>query len=127
MKHATHRPRSLIPEGYSLETTFDVLRTRQSRAVVTVLADRDAPVSLRGLASAVAGRLRDPAADDAETPAASGDGDASPRDLALELHHSQLPPLDDAGVVDYDAAEHVVTPVDAESFAPLVDAFDEDA
>ena len=78
------------------------------RQTVSVLADRDPPVSLLELAAAVyraesAGEAAtDGGASPGDTP--SDDGPAGDREqrVAAALYHVHLPKLDDAGVVSFD-------------------------
>jgi DNA-binding transcriptional ArsR family regulator len=76
-----------------LDTAFELLADRRRRAVVTML--RAAP---RGV-------LELPALVDAVATECEGDADA----LASTLHHHHLPKLDDAGVVEFDREEGVVS------------------
>jgi DNA-binding transcriptional ArsR family regulator len=76
-----------------LDTAFELLADRRRRAVVEVL--RAAPrgvVEFSELVDAVA-----------------VDGDGDPEALASTLYHRHLPKLDDAGVVEFDREEGVVS------------------
>lgn len=74
-----------------------VLSSARRRVVLDVLADREAPMELAGLSSAVA---------------SSQDGvDPQARErVAITLHHEHLPLLDDVGLVDYDPEARRVEP-----------------
>lgn len=68
------------------DAVFDALADAHRRFVVAYLHDRDEPVALETLAAAVADR--DAAADE--------------REARIRLHHTHLPKLERAGVVERD-------------------------
>lgn len=61
------------------------------RLALDVLSERTVPVEIDELAAEIAAR-----------------GEGSPTDVVIDLHHSHLPKLDEADVVDYDPESHVV-------------------
>jgi hypothetical protein len=85
----------------SLDATLALLNDHR-RHVVDCLAERECPVPLESLAEAVATREADADAGDARL-----DGD----EIASPLHHTHLPKLAAAGVVEYDAEERTVLEV----------------
>ena len=83
---------------------YGLLADDQRRAVIDVLADRQLPVELSDLASAVAAREAPPEG-------------ADPVDrVTILLHHTHLPKLAGSGVLTYDPDAHRV-----ESFTPFDD------
>ena len=79
---------------------YDVLAHERRRHVLDCLAGRDALMTVRDLAEAVAGRERDTTRDD-----------VSPDELKrvyVTLHHAHIPIMADAGVVEYDRARQTV-------------------
>ena len=112
--------RSQSPDAPSLDTTFALLQDPRRRHLVSILTDREPPVSLRALAAAVAARERD--ADPDEVPSGITDS------VAAELHHAHLPKLADGGLVVYDPETKTVTDSHVEAAAPfseLGDDFDD--
>ena len=71
-----------------------VLGAERRRLVLDVLSERTGPVDLDELAAAVADR--------------EGGEAATARGVAVDLHHTRLPELDAAGLVDYDPDSRVV-------------------
>ncbi|WP_323675897.1 hypothetical protein [Halorubellus sp. PRR65] len=78
-----------------------LLADSDRRAVIGVLADRATPIQLSELAGEVA-MARAPT---------TVDVDAHRREFEIVLHHNHLPRLEDAGLVEYDAATNRVDPV----------------
>ncbi|MFC6954582.1 DUF7344 domain-containing protein [Halorubellus litoreus] len=78
-----------------------LLSDSDRRAVIGVLADRTTPIHLSELADEVV----------LATAPTTVDVDAHRREFEIVLHHNHLPRLDDAGVVEYDAATNRVDPV----------------
>ena len=83
-----------IAADLSRDERFELLAAERRRLALEVLSDRDAPLELDDLATAVAARQSD---------------DDAPEDDVIErttvsLHHVHLPRLADADVVDYDIA-----------------------
>lgn len=70
-----------------------ILAAEYRRAVLEILADREPPVTLDRLATAIAAR-----SETAETDR-----------VRLLLHHEHLPRLDDGDVLEYDADDRRVT------------------
>ncbi|ESP90197.1 DUF7344 domain-containing protein [Candidatus Halobonum tyrrellensis] len=91
-----------------------LLADRRRRTVVRHLAERPAESSLETLVETLSPANADP---------------ADERELRTALHHNHLPRLDEAGLVEYDAATHAVRyrPDDrAESLLRfLAEAFDD--
>lgn len=87
--------RSLDPPGdevLPIDRRLDLLKPKRRRDLVRTLDGRDGRVGLEDLASAVASR-----------------GDASADELRVLLYQSDLPKLDDHGVVDFDRGERTAT------------------
>ena len=83
----------------STDIAFSVLADESRRLAVEELFGRAGPISLADLAAAVADRHPDEPAGRSET------------EIATALHHSHLPKLDDADLVDYDPRSKTVTAV----------------
>lgn len=81
--------------GLSENERHRLLAASERRAVLDVLADRQEPIDLTTLASAVADRVDAPTA-------------SSERAVKATLHHCHLPKLAAAGVVEYDTDAAVV-------------------
>ncbi|WP_449405221.1 DUF7344 domain-containing protein [Haloferax marinum] len=102
----------------------DSLRTRDRVAVsdilgypprtlaLTILRDWGTPMNLDRLSNRVADGL----SGNALGPTASTE-----RKIAIQLHHTHLPLLDDAGVVSYDPNERTVTSIDEARLDELLD------
>lgn len=89
-----------LPERLTAEQRYHPASPRR-RNVLAVLHRATPPFSLDELVFDVAAL---------EGATVSGPlSDAERRSLKISLHHNHLPKLDEAGVVDYDAREHVVT------------------
>lgn len=93
--------RNHITEGYR-ETTglteserHRLLMAERRRIAIDILADRPAPVNLKVLAAEVAER-------EAGVDATSED---AVKRVMTTLHHTHLPRMDAAGVIDYDPSE----------------------
>lgn len=95
------------------EATSTVYGDERRRIAFGAVASSDGPVARTEIARVVADRVADAGA--------SG----TTEEIAVQLHHSHLPQLDQAGLIDYDAAEGTAVrtddvqlpPIDAESFA----------
>ncbi|WP_251341256.1 DUF7344 domain-containing protein [Haloplanus halophilus] len=83
------------------ERAFAVLRHPRRIDVLHVLQRADRPLSVDVLARSLDGE-----------------------DVAVSLHHTHLPHLDDAGIVEYDPADRELTDVDAERLDALLRAAD---
>lgn len=104
--------RSSPADEQSDDTILALLNDQRRRHAVAVLAEREPPTALRDLA-----------ADIAVLEADQNDGSADATDnIALTLHHSHLPKLDDAGVVDYDAEANAVTAARPEALSSFFEA-----
>lgn len=101
--------RSQHTDGPFLDATFALLRDPRRRALVSILADRNPPVSLTGLATAVAARELE--TDD--VPAEQADA------VAVTLHHVHLPKLADGDIVTYDPVTKTVSDAAVEDVAPF--------
>lgn len=100
-------PQSRPTGAQSLDAAFTLLKDPRRRHLVSILADRVAPVSLSELAAAVAARESE--TDPDEVSAETVDA------VAATLHHKHLPRLVDADLVTYDAESRTVTPEIEES------------
>ncbi|RDI71117.1 DUF7344 domain-containing protein [Halopelagius longus] len=87
-----------------LRNYLAVLEDEHRRAVVRVLAEEDASVSLSILAERVAVEAGN-ASFDAPTP-------SELERLKIKLHHAHLPKLDEAGVLDYSPEARLAVPTD---------------
>ena len=110
------KTRTQVSDAQSLDTVFALLRDQHRRYLVSFLADRDSPVSLTELATAVAAWENDAERD--EVPPDRTEA------IRAELHHNHLPKLADAGLVAYDAETRTVTPTRVEELSPLIEASD---
>lgn len=104
MNELTEEARSVEGEhGYlTVDTQHDLLAAQRRRLALDVLAERSVPVSLDDLANVVAAREDSDGVNDHH------------RTVKITLHHTHLPKLDDADIVDYDPDSRQV-----ESFQPL--------
>ncbi|MFC6823770.1 DUF7344 domain-containing protein [Halopelagius fulvigenes] len=91
--------------GQSLNDYFAVLSTEHRQAVVSVLAARDRSVTLSSLARWVAAERQSV---ERETIA-----EQEIKRTKVKLHHSSLPMLDDAGVLEYCFEDQRVVPTEA--------------
>jgi len=82
-----------IEADLSRDERFELLAAERRRLALAVLSERDAPLGLDDLATAVATRQSDDGAPENEVIDRT----------AVSLHHVHLPRLGDADVVDYDA------------------------
>ena len=91
------RHRCTRPVGVrSKDHLLSILSIECDRPVVQYFQNSsDRVAQLEELAEFVAARRDDP-------------GDSDPDRVAIRLHHSSLPKLADAGIVDYDARSHTV-------------------
>lgn len=86
------------------DALFDVLSDPRRRVALQHLRRVDEPVSVSELTTELtAWEARQPVAD-----RSGGDAD----DIEAALVHVHLPKMDEAGVVDYDAARRTVAPTD---------------
>ncbi|NEU58275.1 hypothetical protein [Halorussus sp. MSC15.2] len=113
MQNTTH---SHTPTEQSLDTIFELVRNPRRRYAISVLSDRESPLSVSELAAAVARRTEDP---DLDRPP------ATPDEVAGSLHHVHLPKMADANVVAYDAETGEVSLARADAVAPFVEAADD--
>jgi uncharacterized protein involved in copper resistance len=98
------------------DTVYGLLKHPFRRAFVAAHDALRAPMSLSRTADVVTEAL-------ASTPEpATPDAPQATQNLELHLHHTHLPKLDDAGVIEYDAAEQTVVEVDETAVARLSDA-----
>lgn len=81
---------------------FGVLSDVTRRRTLSVLHDRDDPMTIAELATRIVAREED------KPFSAVSDDECAP--LAIRLHHVHLPKLADHGLLAYDAATHTVTP-----------------
>jgi DNA-binding transcriptional ArsR family regulator len=88
--------------GDTDEVVATLLADEDRRRAVAALRTMEGPVALADLAEALAEGAADGAAD-GTTPA-----EGATTATTVSLHHSHLPKLDDAGVVDYDRSARVV-------------------
>ena len=93
-------------------TVFDVLGDPQRSEAVRVLQEHGTPIPLDRLARLV----EDDAPPGSAADRAAGDG----RQSRTALHHAHLPKLDDAGVIEYDPDDRVVTELDEERLRSLL-------
>ncbi|NHN59429.1 MULTISPECIES: hypothetical protein [Halorussus] len=84
-----------------LDAAFDALSDRTCRALLGQLAERDEAVVVPDLAARLA-------SGDADAKESGADAPDAERRLCARLHHTLLPKLDDAGLVDYDADRGLV-------------------
>lgn len=97
----------------SLDALFSLLSDRRRRYGITLLSERDPPVALTEVATAVAARENDTDPDGVSRPTADG--------VAAAFHHVHFPKLDEAGVVDYDRESNTVTAIDTEPLVSLLE------
>lgn len=83
----------------TVDERHDLLSSGRRRRALDALAGRSTVVELATLAADVAARATATEADEAAVDS-----------VALTLHHSHLPRLDDAGVVDYDPERRLIDP-----------------
>lgn len=108
MANAIHSPTT---DAAALDTIYSLLSDRRRRSVVAVLSDRNSPIELRELATAVTETASDP--DD-------GPPNAT-REVVTTLHHVHLPKLDAAGVIDYDSETNTVVPRRTAALVPAIE------
>ncbi|WP_276301724.1 DUF7344 domain-containing protein [Halorussus lipolyticus] len=99
--------------GAPLDATFDALANRRCRVLLRHLAESDDALVVNDLA----GRLADELDDEA----------ATERRLRTSLHHTHLPKLADAGLVEYDLDRGLVRFCDESRFeelAPTIDSLE---
>lgn len=110
-----HSPRSVVP----LDATFDALASQQCRMLVHHLADSDEDAL--GV-SDLAGRLAEESASEGSVP---DEGSVSDEEtIRADLHHTHLPKLDDAGLLDYDADRELVRPGSTACFETMRSAIE---
>lgn len=86
-----------------MNQTTALLTTKTRRQVVTLLLEVERPFSVEDLAAELV-RL-DPTVSPDDT-----DTESQAEQLAIRLYHQALPKLADAGVVDFDTEEAIITP-----------------
>lgn len=105
----------------SSDTILSAVANEHRRAILTVLDDaRDKTLDFEGLVNRVADRVRDGDAGQVS--------DEQRRRVRIALHHSHLPKLDDARILDYEAETGHVTFVGGElggEIRTLVDSYDD--
>jgi DNA-binding transcriptional ArsR family regulator len=101
----THSSEDDVP----LDATFDVLANRRCRIALRHLAECDDALVVDDLAARLADEL---------------DGEASETHLSTSLHHTHLPKLDDAGLVEYDSDRGFARFRDDSQFEELRPAID---
>lgn len=79
---------------------YRVLEAERRRLILAILAERMTPIDLLELATEIVAREAGPNATDEE---------AIER-VAITLHHTHLPILDEKGVVDYDLRSQRIAP-----------------
>ncbi|MFC6826272.1 DUF7344 domain-containing protein [Halopelagius fulvigenes] len=92
-----------------LRNYLAVLDDTDRRTVVSILAEEDAPVSLSLLAESVAAETRNVSLD--------GPSRSERERLKIKLHHSHLPKLDEAGVLEYSPEDRLAVPTEETSSA----------
>lgn len=107
--------RPLETDVQALETVHTLLDNQRRHFAISAISERDPPIALDELASAVV-----------ETETESRDDSAkTTREAGIALHHSHLPKLDDAGIVDYDTETNAITAIHTEALTLLLE-FTED-
>ncbi|MGQ3413210.1 DUF7344 domain-containing protein [Natrinema sp. LN54] len=94
-------------ESDAVDTAMDLLADRRRRAVLKYLAETDGSAALTELAVEIAAQEAG-----AEPNAISDHGDVSARDrraVRISLHHTHIPKLANADVVDYETETETVT------------------
>jgi hypothetical protein len=109
MQHGSHPSQT---DEQTLDTIFTLLGHRRRRDVVAVLSEREPSVSLHDVATAVRELKPEPESDGASA--------RTTRDVAAALHHSHLPKLDRADVIDYDPETNAVTAIRTTKIASFV-------
>lgn len=94
-----HYEELLAAAELSASERYHVLAEERRRIVCNVLAEEEAPISVRRLAADVADR--------------ENDQSTTTRSVEISLHHVHLPKLASAGIVDYDADVRRVEAVQA--------------
>lgn len=92
----------VIDAGDNPDDMFDVLADERRVQVLSVLREDSTAMGLSTLVERVAERMQsDPSSE------------VAPRRLRISLHHQHLPKIAAAGLVEYDAENHIVVPTDA--------------
>ncbi|QCS42539.1 hypothetical protein [Natrinema versiforme] len=94
-------------ESDAVDTAMDLLADHRRRAVLQYLAETDGSAALTELAVEIAAQEAG-----AEPNAISDHGDVSARDrraVRISLHHTHIPKLANADVVDYETETETVT------------------
>lgn len=99
-------------DAQSLNLIFTLLSNQRRRRVVTVLLERESPIALHELVTAVASWETD------ETEWADVSADLTD-EVAAALHHVHLPKLDEADLIDYDTETNAVTSARTEVLSPF--------
>jgi hypothetical protein len=117
-----HSLQGVVP----LDVTFDALANQQCRVLVGHLADGDEDaLVVTDLADGLADRLADRLADQPADQFADDNGPPDERRLRVDLHHTHLPKLDDAGLLDYDADRGLLQPGSGSQFEAIHSAIEE--
>lgn len=85
------------PEPLSTDTAFELLADEQRRRALRLVAEEDGPLTVDQLVDALL----------ADT-AHSADSDTTRDQLEISLHHTHLPKLHDAGVIEYDPQRETI-------------------
>lgn len=94
----------------AVDTAMDLLSDRRRRALLEYLAETDGSASLTELAVEIAAQEAG-----AEPNAISDHGDVSARDrraVRISLHHTHVPKLANADVIDYESETEMITLTD---------------
>ena len=83
-------------ESSSFAMGGQIQSARRRERILTILADRELPLSVSELADAVVEQTESSARRDAER-------------VRIRLHHVDLPKLHERGMVEYDASQNVVS------------------
>lgn len=107
--HIEVHPRSAAIDEPSPDIALGVLADEYRRLAAEALFGRDGPIQIADLAAVVAEGIHEESSADSE------------REIATALHHTHLPKLADADLLDYDPESTTVTSVRT---APLRKYFD---
>lgn len=119
------RTASQFSNGLHPDTIFALLRDSRRRELLAVLSDRDAPITLTELATAVARRERESEHDEERGTGHEDVPSKTAESVAATLHHHHLPKLADDDVVAYDAEAKTVTDANVEPLAPFRDVIED--
>lgn len=104
-------PAGTSDEKPSVDELFDVLTESRRRRVLTVLAERQAPVDVDELARAVTRQEND------ADPAALSE--STVHEVHVTLHHVHLPKLNEVELVDYDRDDRTVETTTTTDAVPI--------